>query len=418
MNFEDAKNELKRGYVAAGVQLLDEDLESFSLKFDKVTVQITREDIASYATNRDVLTEAVAAPVECSLCSPGVREQLVRSLDPAGAQTRFLMSRQHVFKGSELQPVVLIGPASDLFVDFFRFDNSYLQLCRERVSPLFRTEPDRLTLREFLFRPATIQVSGMAEESITAAIARSTGIIEACLFSMAYTRNRPLRLVQRWPTERRALHNRPFSIIERRPGFEFPLPVVEYNEEVIRFYQLGMTTEVPELQFLGFYQVLEYFFIAVATEHLYAKLVRRLAEPTFRPTPLQLDKLIQDVVSHSQETDEVEMLKLVLQKYVGEAEITDFISKYEMHLEDKWYTKKRDRFGVDTEIKLQPGHVFGNTAKIIKVVRNALVHSSDRFERVGRHVPFTTSSEMVVKEIPLVKFLAERIILATATAAT
>jgi hypothetical protein len=421
MSFEQSKSELKTKYAEAGIQISDEHAESLYFNFDGEVVPVLKEEIEAYAANRDALADVAAAPAECSLCGDSVREQLVRPLDPLGGHQRYWTSdREYLFRGAESSlPVVRIGPATDSFVDFFRFDPNYLQLCRERMfRPLLvRGRKERVTLRDYLVRPVTIRVTNFSEATVTAAVEKSNAIIETCLFAMSYMRNRPIRLVEEWPTERRAVRSRPFSVIDRHPGFELPLPAVRYNDEIVRFYQLGISTEIPELQFLAFYQVLEYFFVAVSDEALYGRLRTRLADPAFTPAPKHLDNLIKDVTSHSQETNENEMLKLVLQKYVDESELTDFIRRYEAFLDDKYYTKKRDRFAVETEVKLQPGHVFGNVATVVKAVRNALVHSSDRFQRVGRHVPFTKSSELVVKEVPLMKFLAERVILATATPA-
>ena len=109
------------------------------------------------------------------------------------------------------------------------------------------------------------------------------------------------------------------------------------------------------------------------------------------------------------------MLKNVLNKFVDETELMDFINSYEKHIEYNLYTKKRVRFGEEIEVKLEKSHVIGNVAKIIKTIRNALVHSSDSYERNPRHVPFSKSTEIVKREIPLIKFLAERVIITSAT---
>jgi len=326
-------------------------------------------------------------------------------------------SRQYFLRRTGTsEPTVTIGPASDLFIDFFRFDPNYLELARRRLRRttfgLRRTEP--ATLRSVLYRPATVQVSGLNQPTITAAVADSNGLMNAAVFSLSYTKNIPYRLLDQWPHEEPRSRPRPFTTVERRPGFELELPLVTYNDDLLRFYQLGISTEIPELQYLAFYQVLEYFFVGVSDESLYGKLRSRLANPSFRLVPKYLDQVINDVVGHAKMTDETEMLKLVLDKYLDEQQLSDFITRYEEYLGDRWYTKKRERFGVELEVKTQSGHLIGNIAKIIRTVRNALVHSSDRFERIGRHVPFSASSELVEREVPLLKFLAERVIMASA----
>ena len=166
------------------------------------------------------------------------------------------------------------------------------------------------------------------------------------------------------------------------------------------------------LQFLLFYQVLEYFFLTISDERL-QRLTKRVSDPRFSTEAKSLDRVIQDVIEHKRTTDETEMLKLVLERYVDETELMEFIKAYEAYLKEPYYTKRRRRFGVDAEVKLAPGHLFGNVAKVVKTVRNALVHSSDFHERVERHVPFSEGTRLVELEVPLLQFLAERVIIAS-----
>ena len=107
------------------------------------------------------------------------------------------------------------------------------------------------------------------------------------------------------------------------------------------------------------------------------------------------------------------MLKNVLSRFIDEKELIEFIIAYEKHLGEKIYSKNHSVFGKNIEIKLDEGHVIGNVSKQIKEIRNALVHSTDRYERSARHIPFTKTTKKIAKDIPLMKFLAERVIIAT-----
>ena len=53
----------------------------------------------------------------------------------------------------------------------------------------------------------------------------------------------------------------------------------------------------------------------------------------------------------------------------------------------------------------------GNLAKRIKIIRNALVHSSDRYERQQRYIPTYGSEKMIRNEITLLRFFAEKVII-------
>ena len=113
------------------------------------------------------------------------------------------------------------------------------------------------------------------------------------------------------------------------------------------------------------------------------------------------------------------MLKGVLAEYVEEADLIEFIREYEGHLGQKLYTEKARCFGYELDkMTIKPGHIFGPVSKRIKTIRNALVHSSDRYERKDRYVPGDEASKLLALELPLLRFLAERVIISTARTVT
>lgn len=111
------------------------------------------------------------------------------------------------------------------------------------------------------------------------------------------------------------------------------------------------------------------------------------------------------------------MLRSVFEAYLNEPDVIDAIRECEKALDESWYTKKRTLFGMSSEIPLKDAHVFGNLAKRIKAVRNAIVHSSDKYERSERHLPFSESESTIEKELFLMQYLAEKIIIASAETA-
>ena len=109
------------------------------------------------------------------------------------------------------------------------------------------------------------------------------------------------------------------------------------------------------------------------------------------------------------------MLKRVLQKFVDENELIEFIKAYEEYLGENIYSRRRVVFGESIEVNLIPGHVIGNLSKRIKVIRNALVHSADRYERNQRYIPSSEAEKKLKKEIPLLKYLAEKVVIGSAS---
>lgn len=411
MNFEEAKEYIREGYTSLDLKLTDEHPNELFFRIGRgdFIVKITEQEINEVSECENMRSSFEISPVECCICSQGYREHVVDF--SFNDRRRFAPLRDRVFvfgERSEENLYVEISLATNLFVNFFRFDETFSKIVLDRFrSPLFRGNKV-MDMYDAIYRPSTIRLYNINSATIENAIKKSTPIFETCLFGLSYLKGVTLTLGEEW--QRPQPRERPFQFGERVDGFEFPLPKVNFNSDTIRFYQRGMSTDDPVIQFLSFYQVLEYYFVSISDEQLYNKLSQRINDLKFSTSPKNLDRLIQDTLTHKRETDETEMLKNVLIRFTDEDEIMEFIKAYEEYLGENLYTKKRHIFGESVETRLNPGHVIGNLAKRIKIIRNALVHSSDRYERQQRYIPTYGSEKMIRKEIPLLRFLAERII--------
>ena len=151
----------------------------------------------------------------------------------------------------------------------------------------------------------------------------------------------------------------------------------------------------------------------VSDEELFNRTKSIINSPTFNSSYDNVNKLLAVLKKHERNLDETSMLKRVITKFVDEEELINFILELENKLKEKSYSKpKEDIFGEKIPIKLEEGHTIGNSAKIIKHIRNSLVHSSDKYTREDCVVPFSQSESIVTKYIPIVKYLAEKVIYA------
>ncbi|MGD0753164.1 MAG: hypothetical protein ABSA23_17380, partial [Anaerolineales bacterium] len=420
MNLEEAKKTLKDGYVKAGLQLVDEHEKELFFKFVgddvKTNICMNEQEILDFAGFDNIRSNFKVIPTECGICSSDYREQLVGF--PEQSPRRYLPPRYQSFIFGNPQNGEIyaeIDKASWVFINFFRFEEAYLQQTLANMRMEFEINKDirrKFTFQEMLPRPRTIKVYNLHKSSAEEALETSLPIVDACLFELTYLINITLVLEEEWP--RRQPKIKPFSYGESFSGSQFPLKRVAYNPDIIRFYLRGMGSSDPFNKFLSLYQILEYFFISVSDEQLYQKLTQHINDPRFTTSPTYLDRIIQEVIEHKGESDETEMLKAVLNKFIDEKDLIEFIKAYESHLGEYPFTKKHKIFGEELEVKLDPGHTNGNIAKRIKTIRNALVNSSDRYERKERYIPSTNSENMLRREIPLLKYLAERVIIASA----
>jgi hypothetical protein len=124
---------------------------------------------------------------------------------------------------------------------------------------------------------------------------------------------------------------------------------------------------------------------------------------------------VQDVIDHLDQVDEVQMVRNVLDRYLDDDELIAFIEAYETYLGEELYTRRRRLFGEDIQVRLVPGAVTEGVARTIMAIRQTLIFSSDRFSRTARGISFEQVTEAIRSEIPLMKFLAERVIIGSAS---
>lgn len=193
------------------------------------------------------------------------------------------------------------------------------------------------------------------------------------------------------------------------------IPKATYDTNVVSFYKVAKSSPYPSQSFLAFYNCLEYYFLQVAETKLHAKLAVVLNDPCFKTTTGSLDKVVSIVKGDERRNDETEMLRNVLDRYVDELEMISLIERVEKEWGESVFTKRRKVFGEDVVISKQPGHVVSNVAKTLKHIRNAIVHSTDRYSREECHVPLSASEDIIAQFVPLIMFSAERVIFGTSS---
>jgi hypothetical protein len=413
--FDEAKQVFKDTYVKQGFRLVDEhQRELFFAVGETNTIRFTvpAEEIEEYRSVANELPAIHVGPVDTSIIGPNFCEQLIETSSPGRVPVLIYRNGRHLrFEAPEGDgTVVLIGSPSSAFFNFFRFRKEQAAFLRDRLDR--HGYVNRGTLRDVFSRFLTIRIE-TSELIEHRDLDKITLMFESCLFELSYTRGAHLQLQSEWPSF--GIRRRSLFLGRRRFAGSLPLKRIRYSLPALRFYQRGVATNDAYIQFLSFYHVLEFNFVSVSDRILYAKLSRIYMDPIFRPVPLELDKVILAVEEHKRTNDETEMLRNVLLSYVDEKETIAFIEEYEQTEKTKIYTEKSECFGEELEkLTLRENHVFGLIAKRVKTIRNTLVHSSDRYERKERYLPGPDADRALYREIPLIRFLAERVIIATA----
>lgn len=297
---------------------------------------------------------------------------------------------------------VEIGKGSASF-GFAHFDSAAYIAFAEHMERRFGERPYTRDVTTLFYQPltATFTAKGRKPPSVETA----EGRIRACLFKLAVEQNMAFELY-RPRSSNAALHA---TAVKE----DWSIPKSSYEGNAVAYYKIAKSSPFPSQSFLAYYHVLEYFFLTIAEDKLQQRLRALISDTTFSPST-SIDKVIAAVRGADARSDEKEMLQNVLDRFVDEDELTEFIRDIELRCGEKIYTKRRSAFGENIDINLSKGHTIANAARTIKHIRNAIVHSSDRYKRDERHLPLTDSEDVVEQFIPLVRFFAEKVIFGTA----
>lgn len=200
-------------------------------------------------------------------------------------------------------------------------------------------------------------------------------------------------------------------------------PKLIYKQALVEQYHMAVSSDDPLIQFIGYYHILEYFF-----EEVYKKeLIRLVREEIIRPefsvnNDSELAKIIDKIGNKSSSytfANEREALKLTLKDFVMLDKVIDKLTYYTSEYVD-YYKDNKVPFsrGVKVDLLSEDKEVFEKLANRIYETRTSIIHSKSnelKSENKKRFIysPFK-DSEALSKEIPLIKALAEEVIINSA----
>ena len=200
---------------------------------------------------------------------------------------------------------------------------------------------------------------------------------------------------------------------------EIDCPKRKYENDLILYYQKGISSDSIDLKYLSFYHILEHFFEKIYNDELINSIKNELTKPSFsykrNKDVYELIKIVQDKLKYKNDEfqiNEPEALLLVLNKFIN-----DFNEiKNELHS----YDDKLLNYYKSTEIEFSNGNrvnfddsrekILKNLRERIYKTRNSIVHSKETEK--SKYLPYKHDS-ILQKEIILMRILAEKIIISS-----
>lgn len=266
-------------------------------------------------------------------------------------------------------------------------------------------EADRksITFDSLFSRILTIKVSTSSDDPWFRKHGRLRTIAEAALFHIAYSRGLGFSLSLSWE---RVSHRLGF-----RNDSEIQFPTRTYNHELLAYYHLAFGSNSLMLAYLALYKILEFLFTSSSEKVLHQKITERLVQPDFSHTKAnKLRDLVRVVKQHDTRLDERRLLRIVLEHYFDIEEVRNWILDFDNN-NNRYLTTDREVFAEIQRVDTSNENLFASIANRIYHIRNALVHHKEG--EVARFIPFSGQESVLYREIPLLLYLAEQVIIKT-----
>ncbi|GIG64000.1 hypothetical protein [Phytomonospora endophytica] len=222
-------------------------------------------------------------------------------------------------------------------------------------------------------------------------------------------------------------------ILSRRPardahGIEFgmqPEGVLKlgqvtnkYASEAVTLYSYGRSAQgMPLLEFLAYYQAIEFFFPSFVNADIHKRVRIKLRDPRF---DVESDSDIQKVVaaasgaSQGGQPKEREQLRIALEACLEDAEIKDFITNI---LDSKDFFSAKCNIRGTQALRFEEkgsGSFVRQVADRIYAIRCRIVHSKESPDNDTQPalLPYGSEAQELVRDIALARFVAQKVIIA------
>jgi len=195
----------------------------------------------------------------------------------------------------------------------------------------------------------------------------------------------------------------------------FPRFSYERSPSALYWYARSASS-MPLLQFLAFYQCLEFYFPQYSRQEAIAKIKNILKDPVFDGTK---DSSINVILNATIEghrcslIEERKQLLATLKQCVDPSALRDFFCETE---ERKRYYEHDFKKISQKKITFSEGApVLEQTAERIYDIRCKVVHTknTDAGERVEIILPFSEEEDLLIDDVELIKFLARKVLIAS-----
>lgn len=259
----------------------------------------------------------------------------------------------------------------------------------------------------------SLTITGLGQKTHDEAVETLERIANALFFQIDLQNNRSYSLL-RTRRQRRVITRR-----DRQSNTDLKFPTVEYDNDPISLYWYARSaTGMPLLQFLAFYQVIEYYFPTYSVEEVKQRIQAILKDPLFRyERDTDIGRILSVVSKNGKGFgNEKDQLKATINYCINPIELRAFYEEAEDR--KQFFSKKQKGLTnykipfADTEADLRV-----LTSDLIYDIRCKIVHTKieSSAEKNELLLPFSKEAELLTYDIELVQFIARKVLIAASS---
>ncbi|WP_405942245.1 hypothetical protein [Streptomyces sp. NBC_00207] len=268
----------------------------------------------------------------------------------------------------------------------------------------------------FRDRPAVLRLGDVDVTRHDEALQLLARVSDALFFELDLCFDVPLKLA----TARDRIRRRRRRFVSRGgvPGGAVKAPRAAYSEKPLSLYWYGRaSTGIPLLEFLAYYQVLEYYFPSYGRRDVLDRLRHELRDPRFE---IEDDAHLSRVLMLASQSgkgfgSERDQLKATIKGSVTEEHLKEFMGSdadFAGHFEGK---ALKDVARID--LKDRRSDLLNQVANRVYDIRCRIVHTKEDGGESAAEIllPFSKEAESLGPDVELVKFLAQKCLIAGAS---
>lgn len=268
-----------------------------------------------------------------------------------------------------------------------------------------------LTQKE-LEEELTIKISGLSISTNQEALDILQKLSNSLFFEIRDARGIPIML--------EAYHHTPLTAValilaeEHNHVSDVGFPRYQYDLDPMRLYWYATSAnQMPLVQFLAFYQVLEFYFPIYSRQEVHRQVKNILKEPAFDPNhDPHIAKVISAVMSGIGKgyAEERSQLQITIRVCVQDDELRDMVAR--IGLEEYYGTEAKKLSNCNVNLENKKLDLSEQFAERIYDIRCRIVHTKYTQLDEERILPFSKEEALLRTEVPIVEFIARKSIIA------